>query len=417
MTGVFACPECGSKLAVEATSAGREIQCEECLTWVEVPFLPRTISPRRGSRSAGRSPWDSNALRAAIVFASVVLLALLATRMIGGRVRSDRERVLAELVTSAEQAESSKRYDVALREIEGALAHARTFEREGSAKLRELAGRRDRISLLEARVRLARVDDLDLDSAVGEALTLAERARHDPALAPLAGAIDDRLASSRTRQAETDLALARQALESGRDDRAFAFAERLHGRAKSLPEPESRRLRDEAEAVLTAAVGRSGVALPPVDGRFVAGSAEGYAALLDRLRADLLTARGFLPQPRRSAWTGLWDEKAPFVQPIHVAESQDELYLQSKNRTTLIDGTLELLHEGQVAWKARVTGRTRSPLPNLSAYLSGHLATAARRDPDVERRLHADALGQFADQAGRVLRGLPTRDAAARMPR
>jgi hypothetical protein len=412
MTGVFACPECGLELAVEGLSPGREVQCEGCSTWVEVPYLPRTIGPRQVRRPSRRSPWASKALGGAIAFAAVALLGLMATRMIGGRVRSDRERVLEELVASVDDAELCRRHDVALREIEGALAHARTFEREGSSRLAELAGRRDRISFLEAKGRLAKVDSLDPEAAVGESLILAARAKRDLALAPLAEEIEGALAESRSRRAEADLGQARQALESGRDGDALSFAERLHDRARDLAEPESRRHRDEAEAVIDAAVTRSGVALPPVEGRFATGSPEGYASALDRLRADSLKARGYLPQPRKSPWAQVWDEKAPFVQAVRVAESQDDLYLQSKNRTTLIDGAFELLHEGRVVWKARAVARTRSPLPGLPAYLSGHLATAARRDPDSEQRLHADALAQFVEQAVRNFRNLPTREAA-----
>ncbi len=415
MTDVFACPECGRKLWVEGLSPGREVQCEECSTWVEVPFLPRAAVPRRG-RSARRSPWASKLLGGSIVFAALVLLGLMTTRMIGGRVRSDKERVLAELVASANEAESSGRRQAALIEIEAALAHARTFEREGSKRLVELESRRDLMSRAEVQARLAGVEALEPDAAVDEAKILADRARHDPALATLAEAIETRLAEARMRQAEVDLGLARQALESGRDDKAFAVSERLYERAKALPEPESRRYRDEAESTIEAAVGRSGVALPPVAGRFVAGSAEGYASNLDKIRADAVKARGFLPQPQRSPWASVWDEKAPFVQSVQVAESQDELYLQSKNRTTVIEGTFELLREGQVAWKSRVITRTRSPLPDLPAYLAGRLATADRRDSDVERRLHADALAQFVDQAARNFRGLPLRETAARMP-
>ena len=178
MAGVFACPECGQELGVEGVSPGREVQCEACSTWVEVPFLPRNLAMRR-TRRPGRSPWASTGLRAAVGFVVVALLGLVASRVIGGRVRSDRERVLAELVASAERAESSSQYDVALREVEAALAHARTFEREGSGRLGELAGRRDRTSLLEAKARLAAVDALDPDHAVGESLTLAKRAGCD----------------------------------------------------------------------------------------------------------------------------------------------------------------------------------------------------------------------------------------------
>jgi hypothetical protein len=386
------------------------------LTWVEVPFFPRGAGWKRDHPPRDHAPWESKLLRGAILFAAIVLVGLMAGRMIDGRVRSGKERVLAELVASADEAFAARRYDVALREIEGAVAQARTFESEGSERLADLLKRRDETSLREAEARLSAVESLDPDRAVGESLTLHARAARDPALAPLADAIDARLDESRRRQARVDLDLARKELDAGRDSEAFAAAERLHARAEKLPEPDAGKFRDDARAVLEAAVGRSGVALPPVTGKFAAGSAEGYTMALERPRVESLRSRGYLPQPRKSAWASLWDEKAPYREAIQVAETQDAYYLQSKNRTTQVDGTFELFHGDRSAWRTRVVARTRVPLPDLPAYLAGHLGTAGRRDPEVERRLQHDALAQFVEQSARNLRGLPAREASARMP-
>ncbi len=416
MSGVFACPECGRELELEGLSPGRQVQCESCSTWVEVPFLPRAAGWKRGRFPRERPAWQSRLLRGALVFAGVVLIALTAGRMIGGRVRSGKERVLAELVASADEAFASGRYDVALREIEGAVAQARTIEREGSERLAGLLRRRDEASVREAEARLAAVGSLDPDRAVGESLTLKARAARDPALAPLADAIAAGLDESRLRQARADLDLARKELGAGRDDRAFAAAERLHARAEKLPDPDDRTFRDAARSVLEAAVGRSGVALPPVVGKFAAGSAGSYTAALEKPRAESLRRRGYLPQPRDSDWAALWVEKAPYRQTIEVAESYERPYLQSNNRTTLIDAGFELSHGGRSIWRARAFARTRVPLPDLPAYVSGHIGTAGRRDPDAERRLQKDALGQFIEQAGRSFRGLPARPAPGQGP-
>ena len=418
MTGVFACPECGLELPIAGLSPGREVQCASCSTWVEVPFLPRAGPPKRdrGRGRASRSPWASKTLIGAVAFAGLALLGLVASRMIGGRVQSDRERVLTELVASADGAEAAKRYDAALREAEAALAQARTFEREGSGRLAELIERRDRVSRLEAKSRLGALDGLDPDRAVGEALTLRERSRRDRALEPLDVEIEGRLAKARARRVEAELSAARRALEEGRDADAVASAIRLHDHAGDLAEAESRPFRDEAEAVLRAAVGRSGVALPPVDGRFAVGSASAYDSALDPFRLEAFRSRGYLPQPRRSPWSALWDEVAPFALALEVAEAQDEIYLQSKNRSTVIDATVSLRRGEATLWKSRIVARTRAPLPDLPAYLAGRLATAGRRDPDIERRLHADAFAQFVEQAARGLRSLPNRQAAAKLP-
>ena len=98
MGGQFACPECGEALELRGLTPGRAIQCDSCDTWVEVPFLPRVDVWKRlqgGRRRASSTPWwESWALRGAVGFAVIALGGLAATRMVGGRVRSDREQVL-----------------------------------------------------------------------------------------------------------------------------------------------------------------------------------------------------------------------------------------------------------------------------------------------------------------------------------
>ena len=54
--GSFACPECGNKLALKGTTAGRQVRCGWCETWVEIPFLPRAMVPRWARFSRGRRP-------------------------------------------------------------------------------------------------------------------------------------------------------------------------------------------------------------------------------------------------------------------------------------------------------------------------------------------------------------------------
>ncbi len=419
MGGIFACPECGRALAVGGLTPGREVRCPACSTRVEVPYLPRAAGWKRGRRGRGRKRpawWDSKLLRAAVAFAVVALVGLAAGRMIGARARSDRERVLNELIASADEAEALGRLDAALYQSEAALAHVRATGRDGSGRLPDLLARRDRASAREARARLEAVDALDPDRAVGESSTLARRARADRALAPMVDAIGAAVERSRRRQVVKDRDAARRALDAGDAPGAFAAAERLHDRAGQLAEAEAVRARDEARGLLESVVGRFGVALPPASGRFLAGSAEAYDAALDRPLGEGLRLHGFLVQPRRSPWRGLWDERAPFRATIEVAEDQDEYYLQSRNRTTQIEGGLKLEHRGRTIWQSRVVARTRAPLPDLPAYLAGHLATSNRRDPEVERRLHADALAVFVDLAARNLRGLPRWESAAKGP-
>ena len=103
MGGSFACPECGTELAPEGLTPGREVQCAECSTWVEVPYLPRVAPPKRAQGRRKRPAWEWKLLRFAIAFAVVAVLGLVASQMIGSKVRNDRERVFAELVASADK--------------------------------------------------------------------------------------------------------------------------------------------------------------------------------------------------------------------------------------------------------------------------------------------------------------------------
>ncbi len=408
MAGVFACPECGQELAVEGVSPGREVLCDACSTWVEVPYLPRLGDSRLSRRVPRRSPWDSPLLKGAIAFAVVALLALAASRLIDGQVRSSQKRVLDVLLTSVDQAEADRRYDVALREIESALAQARSMGREGVDRLDQLTQRRDRIVVREVEFRLDQIDGLDPDQAIGEALTLAKKADENPtALESLAGTIETKLAGLRLRRVEADRTAARQAFEAERDVEAFAAAERMHDHAAELTRPDASTLQAEARSILQATVARNGVALPPVVGRFVAGSADNYTKVLDRSRSEILRIKGYLPEPRESAWSSLWSESAPFRATIEVVETQEEFYLQSRNRTTQVDGTFEFLMGDRVIWKNRALARTRVPLPDLPALLGGHVATADKRNPETERTLHADAMKQFVEQASKIFKGIP----------
>jgi hypothetical protein len=417
MAGVFACPECGQELAVEGLSPGREILCDACSTWVEVPYLPRAGDSRRVRRPTQRSPWNSTLLKGAITFAVVAILGLIAIRIISSRAHSDQEKVLANLIASADKAEADHDYGVAIREILAALAHAQTMNLKDSARFDELKERHDRIIVREVEDRLTAVDALEPDQAVGEAMTLAVKAGQSPALASLVEAIDAKLASLRLRQVEADHASARKAFDGGRDVEAFAAAERLHDHACELSSrSDASRFQADARSILEGAVARKGVALPPVVGRFVAGSAEAYTKVLDRSRAEALRAKGYLPEPRKSAWSTLWDEKAPFRATVQMIETQDDLYLQSKNRMTKVDGTFELLRGDRSIWKNRIVARTREPLPDLPALLGGHLATSDKRNPETERRLHDDAMKQFVELTGKILRGMPASDAAVRVP-
>ncbi|WP_435019861.1 hypothetical protein TA3x_001518 [Tundrisphaera sp. TA3] len=413
MIGTFACPECGRELEVEGMAPGGLVRCEDCATWVEIPFLPRAAPSKRWRSPRRRAPWERTALRAGLVLMGLALVAATASRMVGDRLRAGRERVLAELIASADAAESENRPDRALIEIEAAVARARAIR---SDRLDALLERRDAASLREARSRLAALASLDPARAVGEALTLRDRAATDPALAPLAGAIAEALDDQRMRQAGADRDAARAALDAGRASDAFLAAARLHDHAGPLPPGEARKARDEAEALMDSAVSRFGVALPPASGRFLFGSIEAYNARLDGPWSEALRAKGYLPQPRRSPWRDLWDARAPFRATTEIVETPGPPFLQSRNLTTEIDGTLQLEQLGRVLWANRVAVTADAFPPSLSVHGGAGSAASNRRDPEVERRLHESTLARFVERASRKLTGLPDRATVSPAP-
>ncbi len=421
MGGQFACPECGQGLELRGLTPGRAVRCDACETWVEVPFLPRADGwrlpgPARAGSGRGRGRgrpgrwWESKALRGALGFAVLVVGGLMASRMVGGRVRSDRERVLAELVAAGDRAEAAGDPAAALIEAEAALAQARTIDPPGSARLVELDRRRGLASIREARGRLEALGGLDPARAVGEALTLLARSKADPALAPLAPAIEAAADAARLARVEAAADAARRLAAEGRAAEAFAAAVAWHDHAGGLAEADARPARDAAEAAIEDLVARFGIALPPTSGRFLAGSGEGYDRALAPPLLETCKLKGYLPPPAPgSPWRESWDDRAPFRLTLRVAESQDETYLQSRSRATEVEGHYELTRRGSSAWQGRVVARTRQPLPNMTAYQAGHLATSDRRDPAVERRFQDDALAQFIEQSARSFKGIPTR--------
>ena len=415
MGGSFACPECGEELALAGLTPGREIQCAECSTWVEVPYIPRAVGWKSRSSRKRRNPvWTSKLLRFAVVLMALALVGVAASKMIGSRVQNDRESVLTALIASADQAEGAHDHAAALYQIEAAVVQARSMGLKDQDRLTLLIQRRDQASLRDVQARLEAVDALDPDRAVGEALILEAKARRDQALAPLADSIAETVNRARVRQAETDLAIARKAFDAGQGLQAFTAADRLYQRADRLPDPQAKRFLADAQGVVEAAIGRYGVTLPAATGRFLSGSPESYALAFDHHWREALEARGYLITTKNSPWITTWEKLAPFQASCRVVETQEEFYLQSKNRTTQIEAFFELTYQGKRAWQSRVLKQTRQPLLDLPAYQAGRLATSDHRNPEVERMFYDDALKSLIGQAAKNLRALPDRAMAAK---
>ncbi len=411
----FACPECGEEIAVRGLTPGREVICPACSTRVEVPYLPRVpLKPKRWDRrasGAGRSGRMSRAskrrIRWALAGGAVLAVAMAtwwAVGSIGSKARSDRERVLRELIASSDAATAAGNPGAAFREITAAVTQLRKIDPDGSTRLDDLLQRRDQAARAEVQARLQALGRLTVEQGVGEARILADRARKDPALATLADEIGGKLEAATLRLAEAERSRARDALKAGQGLAAFTAANRAYTSAGGLSaRQDSDRLQAEARALIVAAVERFGVATTAVE-EIKTGPADGFAATI---WTEALAARGYLLLPAGSPWAEVWTAHAPYQATSKVVEARDDLYLQSQNRATRIDGQFALTVRGRLLWQVRVFAQTRSPIPDLPAYLAGRLATADHRDPEVERRLRDDARTAYRLQADRNFRGIP----------
>ena len=440
MSGGFACPECGQSIALRGLTPGREVICPACATLVEVPYLPRaTGRPRRpdnraeprlpGRRSRSRA-WRGGGMSLAarrrlvwgVALGAVGLVALTTWWAVGSiesRARSDRERVLDELIAASEAAATAGDPGGAFREIEAALTQARKLDPNGSARLEALVDRRDHAARAEVEARLATLDKLAPDARAGEALILDERTRRDPALAALADQVGGAVESALTTQAETDRDRGRAALQAGRGLEAFQLASRAHDRADRLAtRAAATRIEGEARQIIVDAVERFGaVRADPTASPPGADSTEGFVVAL---WTEALAHRGYLLAPGESRWSAVWTAHAPYQVSARVVESHEGLYLQSQNRPTQIDGQFAVTLRSQPRWQTRIYAQTRAPIPDLAAFVASRLATADHRDAEIERRFRDDARTAFRAQADRNFRAIPppgpAADPAARSP-
>ncbi len=427
MAGGFACPECGESISPRGLTPGREVICPACSTLVEVPYLPRaTARPRQldvltgqSSRTRGRSGQGRisriarRRLRWGLAFGAVGLVALATwwgVGSIGSKVQSDRERVLNELIAASDAAQAAGNPGGAFREIEAALIEARKLDLAGSARLIRLIERRDNAARAEVQARLAALGKLNPEPRAGEAQILADRAQRDPALAPLADSIAAALEAAMTNRAETDQTNARTSLAAGQGLEAFRLASRAYDRAAELTSRvAAKRIQDGAQTVIVAVIERYGTTLlgQPSEQN----GPDNHFSL--PIWTEALTRRGYLILPTGSPWTELFKTHAPYQASTRVVETHEGLYLQSRCRPTQIDGQFTLSHQGQLRWETRIYAQTRSPLPDLPAYIAGRLATADHRDPEIERRLLDDARTAFRVQVDQKFRGIPVPGASA----
>jgi hypothetical protein len=406
MSETFACPECGGEVELLGAAPGREVQCAQCATWIEVPYLPRggvwTRARFRRSHAAWVIPtaWAGVGLLAALV--AVVAWSKVST----SRSHAARDATLESLIASADLAEKAHRPDRALSEIEAALVLLRQDDAGCGDQLHELMARRDALSAREGEARIAAAAKAAPDAAVGDLLSLQARARTDHALEPLVPTILQAVEAARLRQADAALAVARRSLDEKRPLDALAAGERALAVADKLSGEPSRSIAAEAERLMGPVLGRLGVVAVQLPGKFTLGSEASYDAALGPIIVDALRRRGFAPRPASGPASALWDRHVARRLEFHVAESRGVLYLESQNRITQIITTLTLVRGTVTLWQGAVTARTQVPLPALSAHASTRIGVAGR-DLDMEHKLYEDARATTLDRVASQLRGLP----------
>ncbi len=412
MDGAFACPECGCEIHLKGLSPGREVRCEWCRTWVEVPYIPRADqikSLRRTRFPTGRWQWPVWAWP--IVAVLVVAITFAVGRLI---VRSQWQKAeneaVAKLVESSREAETSGRLGEALAEMEGALAQALS-QNPHPAGLDELRHRRDSLSRREAESQLAALNDLervgDPGNAVGRALTLLARAAKDEALEGLEPQIHATLERHRLRWVEADARSAEMADEAGQAANALELCQRQYTTAGELPQPLRETWQIRAGTLAQKVIHEHGTIVEPVHGQFTLGTPNKYGSLIDQMLIAALRQAGYLPRPPNALWDEHWSSLAPYHVAFEIHEHQDETYLESQNRVSNIDSKLSLLRQGEAIWREGPNAHTQVPLPGLPAYQASRVAVSDRRSPEFERLLYENARDNLLQQLGATLHKIP----------
>lgn len=401
--GTFACPECGNELALKGNSAGRQIRCGWCETWVEIPFLPRAVV-RRARFSRGRRPRWVVWAWGGIAILTVLTVMFGANRVIRDRSRHRIEQRLAGLMARAEAAESEGRFGEAVAAIQEAV-RAGSQLRDGQS---ERLQARDRLVRRAAEAEIESAARAEPAVAVAVYKGLLSRAWRDGALEGLEETLRDRLERTRRQWAETDLAAAKQAVAAGQANEALTICERLMGTTESLDSPAQEPLQAETNAIVADLIEQRGVVFKPPTGEFTLGSPASYQATLERLFEPVLRQHGYVPRRAGSRWSELWDTRGPYHVSAQVVERQLGSYLNSGNRLSSLSFDVGLNRGEATVWRSGpLLARTQPSIPSLSAFTSSRLMMDKNRRIEAERLLYDDARSQLDERLNANLRKLP----------
>lgn len=405
--GAFACPECGDTLSLKGRTPGRQVLCG-CGTLVEVPYLAR-VAPRRRRR-------DGRPRVPGIVwwFAGIVLAfsaaLIVAKQVVRAQVRAGQVAEMASLSQDLADALQIGDDEKAVHAATAALDRADLpWEPTEAAEFRERRHRSLR------RLGERRLDDLTTPAtgaAIVEALGSLNRLGAEPGLEGLAADLRERIAAASLDRFAGEFRAIDAAIDDGRAVVAVDAVVRLLAEVRGLPswaaEGVAERAYDRARRIAE----RFGAAVDPIDGRFWIGSPAAYEESCRPVLIDSLRRRGYAAEPDEATLRAIWKESSPYRLSLRIEEQPGPAYLQSANRTTLIDAQLVLKRPGDTEWQQRFRVGTTVPLPGLKAMEATRLSIGSTADTEAQRRMHDNAFGSLLNQLGRACRGLPERSAA-----
>jgi hypothetical protein len=411
MDRTFACPECGNELQLKGLTPGREVRCGWCSTFVEVPFLPRSPGKPRFRGQARRPAWVPWAW-GGLALAGVLIVILGTRHSIRVHERRKVEANLAELTTTAEDAEKAGHLDQAIIDYDTAIQATRAADGPKSQRADDLRQHRDQIAKRFVQTKLAAIAARlahDPRAVVADGQALLDRVRHDRAVKDLEGEVQDLIVRARSQQAEFDLATAHRARDAGKDADALALCEQTAQAVGYLDSRTGARLMQDADALVAEIVARRGAVVEPVHGEFTLGSSEDSDGLLHPLVAEALRKHGYIPRPASSAWLSVWDEHAPYHVSLNIVEFWGSHYMHSKNRTSGFRIRMNLSRNGTPLWSVGpFSVRTSNPLPNLPAYQASRLELeGSRQRPEIERLLYDEGHTRMREAIVQRLHNLP----------
>ncbi len=180
MDGSFACPDCGSEVAVRGLAPGRQVRCDFCHRLLEVPFLPRAADGPWKRRRFARPKWVGWAW-VGLAALTAVIVTVGAFQFVKRQYQSVRERSISQLLTSSRRHEADGRLGQALIDLDAAIELARAAGPDALDRFKDEQKRRPELARSDAENLLAGLCRVHPPSfRLGDWLNLVARAREGP---------------------------------------------------------------------------------------------------------------------------------------------------------------------------------------------------------------------------------------------